>query len=100
LINANLFFLLGTLNRLTLRLVGSHPLWGHYLWNAAKCLSWYLDEHKEIVKGKNVLELGAGAALPSFVAMLNGAEKVCGITLFMNWVHSFRFDFRILPEYT
>ncbi|CAG8655914.1 4838_t:CDS:2, partial [Paraglomus occultum] len=66
----------GTLDRLTVRLVGSHPLWGHYLWNAAKCLSWYLDEHKELVRGNNVLELGAGAALPSFVAMLNGAEKV------------------------
>ncbi|CAG8475902.1 8714_t:CDS:2 [Ambispora gerdemannii] len=58
------------------RLVGSHPLWGHYLWNAAKCLANYLDENKELVCGKNVLEFGAGAGLPSLIANINGAEKV------------------------
>ncbi|GBC17145.2 hypothetical protein RIR_jg33014.t1 [Rhizophagus irregularis DAOM 181602=DAOM 197198] len=61
---------------LNIRLVGSHPLWAHLLWNAGKCFAWYLDEHKELVKGKKVLELGAGGALPSLIAAVNGAEKV------------------------
>ncbi|RIB27907.1 hypothetical protein C2G38_2137604 [Gigaspora rosea] len=59
-----------------IRLVGFHPLWAHQLWNASKCLSWYLDEHKDLVSNKNVLELGAGGALPSFISFLNGAKKV------------------------
>jgi nicotinamide N-methyltransferase len=29
-----------------------------------------------LIKGKKVLELGAGGALPSLVAAVNGAEKV------------------------
>ena len=35
---------------ITLRLVGSHPLWGHYLWNAAPTLSTYLEEHASLVR--------------------------------------------------
>ncbi|KAI3624452.1 EFM7 [Malassezia furfur] len=30
-----------------LRLVGSHPLWGHYLWNAAPTMATYLQEHAD-----------------------------------------------------
>ncbi|KAI1307684.1 nicotinamide n-methyltransferase [Mortierella claussenii] len=59
-----------------LRLVGSHPLWGHHLWNAAKMFANWMDDHPELSLGKTVLELGAGAALPSFVAAVNGASKV------------------------
>jgi EEF1A N-terminal glycine/lysine methyltransferase len=51
-------------------------LWAHYLWNAAKVLSDYFDLHPDVVKGRKVLELGAGGALPSLVAACNGAEKV------------------------
>lgn len=36
----------------------------------------YIDSHPEIVNGKSVLELGAGAGLPSIVAYLNGANCV------------------------
>ncbi|KAJ2776255.1 Protein N-terminal and lysine N-methyltransferase efm7 [Coemansia javaensis] len=57
-------------------LLGAHPLWGHYLWNAARELAHYLDEHKAVVRGKTVLELGAAGALPSLVAALNGARRV------------------------
>ncbi|KAG9300701.1 hypothetical protein G9A89_023499 [Geosiphon pyriformis] len=64
------------IREIQLRLVGSHPLWGHYLWNAAKCFAEYLDENEDIVRGKRVLELGAGAALPSLISVVNGAEKV------------------------
>ncbi|KAH8555391.1 putative methyltransferase-domain-containing protein [Umbelopsis sp. PMI_123] len=65
----------GTTSDLKLRLVGSHPLWAHYLWNAAKVFATYLDENKDLCRGKSFLELGAGAALPSLIAAINGAKK-------------------------
>ncbi|GFZ50910.1 Protein N-methyltransferase NNT1 [Saitozyma sp. JCM 24511] len=58
------------------RLVGAHPLWGHYLWNTAKVLSTYLLRHTGLIQGNSVLELGAGAGLPSIIAALAGAQRV------------------------
>jgi EEF1A N-terminal glycine/lysine methyltransferase len=40
-------------------------------------LADYFDSHASLVRDKKVLELGAGGALPSFIAACNGAEKVC-----------------------
>ena len=56
--------------------MGQHSLWAHHIWNASKVLADYFDTHHELVKGKKVLELGAGGALPSFIAACNGADKV------------------------
>ena len=64
---------------MNLRLVGEHSLWAHHLWNASKVLADYFDAQPELVKGKKVLELGAGGALPSFIAACNGAEKVLAL---------------------
>ncbi|KAJ1822384.1 Protein N-terminal and lysine N-methyltransferase efm7 [Coemansia sp. RSA 2598] len=61
---------------ITINLLGTHPLWGHHLWNAAKTFANYLDENKSIVQGKTVLELGAAGALPSLVSACNGATKL------------------------
>ncbi|OAK95544.1 hypothetical protein IQ06DRAFT_60653 [Phaeosphaeriaceae sp. SRC1lsM3a] len=62
---------------LTVRLVGHNPLWGHHLWNAGRTTSTYLEEHAAaLVQNKTVLELGAGAGLPSLVCALNGAKQV------------------------
>ena len=44
------------------------------MWNAARVLSDYIEAEPEHVRDQNVLELGAGAALPSIVAALNGAR--------------------------
>jgi nicotinamide N-methyltransferase len=50
---------------------------GHHLWNAGRITSTYLEEHAaKLVKKKTVLELGAGAGLPSLVCALNGARRV------------------------
>ncbi|KAH9855647.1 putative methyltransferase-domain-containing protein [Lenzites betulinus] len=57
-----------------IRLVGSHPLWGHHLWNASRAFASYLDEHPELYRDRAVLELGAGGALPGIVAAKNGAK--------------------------
>ncbi|WRT68468.1 uncharacterized protein IL334_005444 [Kwoniella shivajii] len=62
--------------QLILRLVGSHPLWGHHLWNTARVFSTYLLRNPDLTKKRKVLELGAGAALPSIVCTLAGAKKV------------------------
>ncbi|KAG1048537.1 hypothetical protein G6F43_009075 [Rhizopus delemar] len=62
--------------QLKIKLVGSHPLWAHHLWNASKVFASLFDQHPQLVKDKYVLELGAGGALPSLVAALNGAAKV------------------------
>ncbi|KAI4201461.1 MAG: hypothetical protein LQ350_003220 [Teloschistes chrysophthalmus] len=62
---------------LQLRLVGHNPLWGHHLWNGAQVVTDYLHDHaKDLVMGRNVLELGAGAGLPSLAAAIWGAEHV------------------------
>lgn len=61
---------------LTISLVGHNPLWGHQLWNAGRIISTFFEKSPSLVKGKNVLELGAGAGLPSLVCKLLGAERV------------------------
>lgn len=50
---------------------------GHHLWNAAKVVSDYLEkEGHSLVKDRNILELGAGGALPSIVSAIHGAAAV------------------------
>lgn len=64
----------GTISKLNFQLIGHHSLWAHCLWNAGVVCTHYLDSHKELCKGKRILELGAAASLPSFIAAINGAE--------------------------
>ncbi|KAF2251172.1 hypothetical protein BU26DRAFT_592254 [Trematosphaeria pertusa] len=62
---------------LSIRLVGHNPLWGHFLWNAGRTISTYLEERaSHLVQAKTVLELGAGGGLPSLVCALSGAAQV------------------------
>ncbi|CAI6332808.1 unnamed protein product [Periconia digitata] len=62
---------------LNIRLVGHNPLWGHFLWNAGRTISLYLEEHAhDLVKNKSILELGAGGGLPSLVCAIKGASRV------------------------
>ncbi|KAH9979473.1 hypothetical protein BGW80DRAFT_1435008 [Lactifluus volemus] len=61
---------------ISVRLVGNHPLWGHYLWNAARALSGFIQRTPELYRGRTVLELGAGGGLPSLVAAKCGARTV------------------------
>lgn len=59
-----------------LKLIGEHSLWAHKLWNAAKVLADKICKKEIDVNGKRVLELGAGASLPSITAALSGASYV------------------------
>ncbi|KYG40405.1 hypothetical protein M433DRAFT_216593 [Acidomyces richmondensis BFW] len=62
---------------LTLRLVGHNPLWGHLLWQAGRLLADFLESNGEdLTKNRTVLELGAGAGLPSLICAIRGAKQV------------------------
>jgi len=61
---------------LSLHLVGHNPLWGHHLWNAGRLISTYIEKNPSLITDKTVLELGAGAGLPSLVCAVLGAKKV------------------------
>lgn len=64
-------------NQIPLRLVGNNPLWGHLLWNAGQVIARHIEENAaSLVQGKTVLELGAGAGLPSLVSVICGAKYV------------------------
>ncbi|KAK7196089.1 putative methyltransferase/GDP dissociation inhibitor [Novymonas esmeraldas] len=56
-----------------------HSLWGHKLWNAAKYLVKRMDQRMIDVRGKAVLELGAGLGVPTLAAYRNGA-RLCVVT--------------------
>lgn len=61
---------------ITLHLVGFSPTEAHHLWNGSRVISDYFETNPDVVRGKTVLELGAGAGLPSIVAAVLGAKKV------------------------
>ncbi|KAL2130659.1 hypothetical protein VTI74DRAFT_6122 [Chaetomium olivicolor] len=61
---------------ITLHLVGHSPLEAHHLWNGARVVAAHFETQPSLVRNRTVLELGAGAGLPSIVAAALGARKV------------------------
>ncbi|KAK4100565.1 nicotinamide N-methyltransferase-like protein [Parathielavia hyrcaniae] len=61
---------------ITLHLVGHSPLEAHHLWNGSRVVASHFESHPRLVRGRTVLELGAGAGLPSIVAAALGAKMV------------------------
>lgn len=61
---------------ITLHLVGHSPLEAHHLWNGSRVVASHFESHPSLVQGRTVLELGAGAGLPSLVAASLGARRV------------------------
>ena len=57
-------------------LPAKHSLWAHEMWNAGRSMALYLDSHKDLYVNKCILELGAGASLPSIICAINGASSV------------------------
>ncbi|SPO05023.1 probable Putative nicotinamide N-methyltransferase [Cephalotrichum gorgonifer] len=70
------FYTLSDGRELTLHLVGHSPLEAHHLWNGSRVVSELFEREPERVRGKTVLELGAGAGLPSLVCGALEAERV------------------------
>ncbi len=58
--------------KLHLSLVGQHSLWGHHLWNGARWMADWICAHPGCFRAQRVVELGAGAGLPSIVADIAG----------------------------
>lgn len=52
------------------------PQYGMYVWPSAVVLAQYVWYYRRDIKGKNILELGAGTALPGIVAAKCGANVV------------------------
>ncbi len=94
-----------------------HFPYGFLLWESSVGLAQYFAEHSEEIRGKHILELGAGAGLPGIVAQAQGAyvvqtdhqqgaldlsrlnaaqNHVTGITRFLAdwrvWNHTTRYD--------
>ncbi|KAK4229475.1 hypothetical protein QBC38DRAFT_110620 [Podospora fimiseda] len=62
---------------ITLHLVGHSPLEAHHLWNGARVVSDFFESSPSTtVSNRTVLELGAGAGLPSIITASLGAKKV------------------------
>ncbi|KUI53540.1 Protein N-methyltransferase nnt1 [Cytospora mali] len=61
---------------INLHLVGYSPTEAHHLWNGSRVISDYFESNPSEVKDRTVLELGAGAGLPSIMAAVLGARKV------------------------
>lgn len=59
-----------------LHIVGHSATEANHLWNGSRVVSEYFETRPEEVRGKTVLELGAGAGLPCLVAAALGARKV------------------------
>ncbi|KAI5476428.1 putative nicotinamide N-methyltransferase [Pseudohyphozyma bogoriensis] len=55
---------------------GLIELQAHYVWNAGIRMANLITTGKVEVKGKNVIELGAGAGIPGLLAAREGAESV------------------------
>lgn len=52
------------------------PQYGMFTWPAAPVLAQFIWKNKEHVKGKQIIEIGAGTALPGVVASLCGADVI------------------------
>ncbi|KAK7953746.1 hypothetical protein PG996_014638 [Apiospora saccharicola] len=68
-------FKLASGKEITIHLVGYNLYEGHYLWNGSRFVSQWIETHVHLVKGKTVLEIGAGGGLPSLVTAHLGARK-------------------------
>ncbi|KAI6371098.1 hypothetical protein MCOR25_004032 [Pyricularia grisea] len=61
---------------LTLHLVGHSVMDAHHVWNGGRVLADHFLADPSLVAGKTVLEVGAGAGIPSLVAAHLGAAGV------------------------
>jgi EEF1A N-terminal glycine/lysine methyltransferase len=62
--------------KIILRMVKKHALWGDHLWNGGRWLANHIEANPHLIKDKSVVELGAGAGLPSLIASKLNARIV------------------------
>ena len=80
-------------NAITLRTVTSKgSSSGLAVWTCSQILSAYLLEHARLVRGRSVLELGAGLGLTGIVAHVLGAAHVCLTDGDVDVLHNLRYN--------
>ena len=62
------------LSKLMVRVGGRHAPYGFLLWESSVALARWIAAKPELLRGKGVLELGAGVGLPGLVARSLGAS--------------------------
>jgi predicted nicotinamide N-methyase len=86
------------------------PFWTR-IWPSAMALSLFIESHRQYIEGKKILELGAGLALPSFIASRYAGSVVCSDyiddavrlmrqnidELKLNHIHAEKIDWHELP---
>ena len=76
------------------------------LWNAGRTSSLYLEERaSELVQGKDILEIGAAAGVPSIVSAIKGARTVImtdypDLDLVQNMRHNASSAAALVPQQT
>lgn len=79
-----------------LRMVKKHALWGDHLWNGGRWLANHLEANPHLVTGKSVIELGAGAGLPSLIASkLDASFVACTDYPDQELVENLQFNFEV-----
>lgn len=58
----------------------SAPYWA-FCWGAGQALARYLLDHPELVRGRRVVDFGAGSAVAGIAAMLAGAAHVTAVDI-------------------
>lgn len=77
-------------------MVKKHALWGDHLWNGGRWLANHLEANSGLVCGKSVVELGAGAGLPSLVASkLEASLVTCTDYPDQELVDNLKFNFEV-----
>jgi predicted nicotinamide N-methyase len=59
---------------------GSAPYWA-FCWGAGQALARYLLDHPELVRGKHVIDFGAGSGVAGIAAAYAGAARVSAIDI-------------------
>jgi predicted nicotinamide N-methyase len=54
--------------------LGARPYWA-YAWPGGQALARYVLDHSDLVRGKRILDVGAGSAIASIAAMKAGATR-------------------------
>jgi predicted nicotinamide N-methyase len=59
----------------TQALMNEPPFWS-FCWSSGQVLARWIMEYKELIKGRHVLDFGAGSGIVAIAAALSGAGKV------------------------
>lgn len=62
------------------QLMSAPPYWA-FCWGGGQAMARYLIDHSHVVKGKAVMDLGAGSGVAGLAAAIAGASRVIGVDI-------------------